>query len=124
MLLKAYRILSDKDSRFLYDNYGTVSDSRSQLSSHFVTLNNFLLLLIHLIELILALGGKASLNHHVGGDSWKPYIGNLEIGIWMFSFINDESMPELEHVTSAEQKERRHIIRVSNIARYLPARES
>jgi len=77
-----------------------------------------------LIELILALGGKASLNHHVGGDSWKPYIGNLEIGTWMFSFINDESIPELEHVTSAEKKERRHIIRVSNIARYLQVKLS
>ena len=49
----------------------------------------------------------------------ETLFGNLEIGTWMFSFINDESIPELEHVTSAEQKERRHIIRVSNIVRYL-----
>jgi hypothetical protein len=75
--------------------------------------------LTYIIELILALADKASLNHYVGGDPWEFYIGNLEIGIWMFSFVNDESSPELEHINSADQKERRHITRVSNIVRNL-----
>src|SRR5256885_1335895 len=61
----------------------------------------------------IALAGKASFNLYVGGDLWKPYIGNLEIGLWMFSFTNNVE-PEL-----VEQKERRHDIRVSNIVRYL-----
>jgi hypothetical protein len=58
---------------------------------------------------------KASFNYHVGGEFWKPYIGNLEIGLWLFSFTDSK----LECVTSAEQKERRHIARVSSIVRYL-----
>src|SRR5438105_1459148 len=51
---------------------------------------------------IIALAGKASFNLYVGGDLWKPYIGNLEIGLWMFSFTNNAE-PEL-----VGQKERRH----------------
>jgi hypothetical protein len=86
---------------------------------NFVTINKLLFLLTYLIALILALTDKTLLNHHVGGYLWEFYIGNLEIGIWMFSFVNDESSPELEHINSAEQKERRHITRVSNIVRNL-----
>ncbi|CAG8547766.1 1923_t:CDS:2 [Racocetra fulgida] len=75
---EAYQILSEKNSRDLYDNCGTVSS-----------------------------------------DLWKPYIGDLEIGLWIHSFDSNNSSPELEHVTSVEQKERRHVIRVSNIIRHL-----
>ncbi|RHZ50951.1 hypothetical protein Glove_487g59 [Diversispora epigaea] len=89
---KAYEVLSDNDKRSLYDNYGTINNS---------------------------LEGKASLNHYVGGDSWQPYIGNLEIGLFLFSFMENMNSPELENLTSAEQKERRHTIRVSNIADHL-----
>ncbi|CAG8509919.1 2976_t:CDS:2 [Diversispora eburnea] len=89
---KAYEVLSDNDKRSLYDNYGTINDS---------------------------LGGKASLNHYVGRDPLQPYIGNLEIGLFLFSFMENMNSPELENLTSAEQKERRHIIRVSNIADHL-----
>ncbi|CAG8669830.1 5531_t:CDS:2, partial [Acaulospora morrowiae] len=91
-LSKAYQILSDENSRILYDNHGIVSD---------------------------AFANKASFNCYVGGELWKPYIGDLEIGLWMYSFIDSNSLSELEHVTSAEQKERRHVIRVSNIVRHL-----
>ncbi|CAG8571625.1 12526_t:CDS:2 [Racocetra persica] len=91
-LSNAYQILSDTNSRYLYDNFGTVSNS---------------------------LGNKTSLNHYVGGDAWQPYIGNLEIGLWMFSFTDNGNSPEIEHLTTPEQKEHRHIVRVSNIVRYL-----
>ena len=73
----------------------------------------------HLIELCLAFADKTSFNYHVGGDPWKPYIGDLEIGLWLFSFTDDKSLPELEHVTSAKQKERRHSARVYKIVRHL-----
>ncbi|GES91864.1 molecular chaperone DnaJ [Rhizophagus clarus] len=86
---KAYKILADDNSRSLYDNYGTI--------------NNFL-------------EGKASFNPHVGGELWQPYIGNLEIGLWLLSFMDND---ELVNLASTEQKERRHVIRVSNIVRYL-----
>jgi hypothetical protein len=69
--------------------------------------------------LILALVGKASFNPYVGGDTWQPYIGNLETGLWLFSFMDDRSSPELENITSDKQKEQRHTIRVSNITRFL-----
>ncbi|CAI2167826.1 12886_t:CDS:2 [Funneliformis geosporum] len=84
-LSMAYQILSDDNRRALYDQYRTVDD------------------------------GKESFNYHVGGDSWKPYIGDLEIGFRFFSYIGDKSLPELEYITSAEQKERR----ISNIVNYL-----
>lgn len=58
---------------------------------------------------------KASFNCHVGGELWKPYIGNLEIGFWLFSFMDNK----LGYVMSAGQKERRHNTRVLNIVRYL-----
>ncbi|CAB4409943.1 unnamed protein product [Rhizophagus irregularis] len=87
-LLKAYQTLSDKNSRALYDNFGTV-------------VNNFM--------------DKASFNCYVGGEFWKPYIGNLEIGLWLFSFMDSK----LGYVMSAEQKERRHNTRVFSIVRYL-----
>ncbi|CAG8730804.1 uncharacterized protein OCT59_003619 [Rhizophagus irregularis] len=90
-LSKAYQILSDENSRVLYDNYGTVSG---------------------------AFANKASFNCYVGGELWKPYIGDLEIGLWVHSFDSNSS-PELEHVTSVEQKERRHNIRVRNISSHL-----
>ena len=69
--------------------------------------------------MILALAGKASFSPYVGGDSWQPYIGDLEIGLWMFSIMNNGSSPELNEITSNEQKEQRHNVRVSNIVRYL-----
>ncbi|CAG8580016.1 7035_t:CDS:2 [Ambispora leptoticha] len=87
---KAYEILSNEDKRAIYDNYGTIHDL-----------------------------GKASLNVHVGGDSWIPYIGNLEIGLWLASVVEDGSSPELKMINSSEQRERRHITRVSRIARHL-----
>ncbi|CAG8737958.1 1501_t:CDS:2, partial [Cetraspora pellucida] len=65
------------------------------------------------------LENKTSLNHYVGGDAWQPYIGDLEIGLWMFSIMDNENSPEIEHMTTPEQKEYRHIVRVSNIAHYL-----
>src|ERR1700722_17042680 len=55
----------------------------------------------------------------MGGDLWQPYIGNLEIGLWLFSFMDNGSSPELESITTAEQKKHRHTIRISNIVRYL-----
>lgn len=58
---------------------------------------------------------KASFNCYVGGEFWKPYIGNLEIGLWLFSFMDSE----LAYVMSAEQKKRRHNTRVFSIVRYL-----
>ncbi|CAG8659754.1 12858_t:CDS:2 [Acaulospora colombiana] len=76
---QAYQILSDENSRVLYDNHGTVSG---------------------------------------GGELWKPYIGDLEIGLWIHSFDSNSS-PELEHETSVKQKERRHNIRVRNISSHL-----
>ncbi|CAB5396471.1 unnamed protein product [Rhizophagus irregularis] len=91
-LSNAYKILSDKNSRSLYDNYGTINDS---------------------------LEGKASFNPYVGGDTWQPYIGDLEIGLWMFSIMNDGSSPEINELTSNERRVQRHTIRVSNIVRYL-----
>ncbi|CAB5382206.1 unnamed protein product [Rhizophagus irregularis] len=87
-LSKAYQTLSDKNSRALYDDFGTVN-------------NTFM--------------DKASFNCYVGGEFWKPYIGNLEIGLWLFSFIDSE----LGYVMSAEQKKRRHNTRVFSIVRYL-----
>ncbi|CAG8524367.1 11398_t:CDS:2 [Racocetra fulgida] len=54
--------------------------------------------------LLLALGNKTSLNHYVGGDAWQPYIGNLEIGLWMFSITDNGNSPEIEHMTTPEQK--------------------
>ncbi|CAB4480175.1 unnamed protein product [Rhizophagus irregularis] len=87
-LSKAYQTLSDKNSRAHYDNFGTVS-------------NTFM--------------DKASFNCYVGGEFWKPYIGNLEIGLWLFSFIDSE----LGYVMSAELKKRRHNTRVFSIVRYL-----
>ncbi|GBB92237.1 hypothetical protein RclHR1_01990009 [Rhizophagus clarus] len=91
-LSNAYKILSDKNSRSLYDNYGSVNDS---------------------------LAGKASFNPYVGGDSWQPYIGDLEIGLWMFSIMNNGSSPEINELTSNEQKEQRRAIRISNVVRYI-----
>ncbi|RIA86272.1 hypothetical protein C1645_779971 [Glomus cerebriforme] len=85
-LSNAYQILSDKNSRILYDNFGTINNS---------------------------LAGRASLNHYVGGDSWQPYIGDLETGPWLFSFM------EHNNINRTEQKEHRHTIRVSNIVRFL-----
>ncbi|GBC07940.1 hypothetical protein RclHR1_00780020 [Rhizophagus clarus] len=87
-LLKAYQTLSDEDSRALYDKFRTVN-------------NTFM--------------DKASFNYHVGGELWKPYIGDLEIGLWLFSFMDSK----LVYVMSAEQKERRHNTRVLNIVRHL-----
>ncbi|CAG8493727.1 6254_t:CDS:2 [Racocetra fulgida] len=65
------------------------------------------------------LENKTSLNHYVGGDAWLPYIGNLEIGLWMFSIANNGNSPEIEHMTTPEQKNHRHTVRVSTIAHYL-----
>ncbi|GES87362.1 DnaJ-domain-containing protein [Rhizophagus clarus] len=62
-LLKAYQTLSDEDSRALYDKFRTVN-------------NTFM--------------DKASFNYHVGGELWKPYIGDLEIGLWLFSFMDSK----------------------------------
>jgi hypothetical protein len=63
------------------------------------------------------LTGKASFSSYVGGNLWQPYIGNLEIGLWLFSLMDNS---ELENLVSTEQsKERRHSIRVSSIVRYL-----
>ncbi|CAG8440570.1 1920_t:CDS:2 [Ambispora leptoticha] len=88
---KAYKILSDEDKRALYNNYGTIHDS-----------------------------DKASFNVHVGGDFWLPYIGNLEIGHWLASvMVKDGCSSEWETMNSAEQKERRHTTRVSQIVRHL-----
>ncbi|CAG8627507.1 610_t:CDS:2, partial [Acaulospora morrowiae] len=89
---KAYKILSDVNSRYLYDNYGTWNDSAEN---------------------------KASFNRYVGGDPWQPYIGNLEVGFWIFSFEDSESSPELKNISKAEQKSSRHAARISNITRYL-----
>ncbi|GBB97031.1 hypothetical protein RclHR1_00290029 [Rhizophagus clarus] len=87
-LTKAYQILSDDNSRSLYDNYGTIKNS-----------------------------DKTSFNSYVGGELWQPYIGNLEIGLWLFSLMDNS---ELENLASTGQsKERRHAIRVSSIVRYL-----
>ncbi|CAB4487413.1 uncharacterized protein OCT59_007981 [Rhizophagus irregularis] len=86
---KAYQILSDDNSRTLYDNFGTINNS---------------------------LGSKASFNSHVGGELWQSYIGNLEIGLWLLSFMDNS---ELENLFSTGEKERRHAIRVSSIVRYL-----
>ncbi|CAG8481665.1 333_t:CDS:2 [Ambispora leptoticha] len=83
---KAYEILLDEDKRALYNNYGTIHDL-----------------------------GKTSLNAFVGGDSWIPYIGNLEIGLWLASVMEDGRSPELEMMNSPKQKERR----VSRIVRHL-----
>ncbi|CAH1762069.1 9734_t:CDS:2 [Entrophospora sp. SA101] len=91
-LSKAYEILSDSDRRFLYDNHGTINNS---------------------------LGCKASLNHCLGGESWQPYIGEVELGLWMYSFMDNKNSPELENLNSAEQKARRHNIRLSSITNYL-----
>ncbi|CAB4487439.1 unnamed protein product [Rhizophagus irregularis] len=92
-LAKAYQILSDDNSRSLYDNYGIIRNS-----------------------------GKASFNSYVGGDLWQPYIGNLEIGLWLFSLMDNN---ELENLVSIEQaKEHRHTFRVSSIVRYLQVKLS
>ncbi|CAJ0633657.1 14269_t:CDS:2 [Entrophospora sp. SA101] len=96
-LLKAYEILSDNDKRFLYDNHGTINNS---------------------------LGNKTSFNQYVGGDSWKAYIGDLEIGLFLFSYVEEEKSPELTNLTSAEQKKRRHDIRVSDIVQTLQSKLS
>ncbi|CAG8726943.1 16212_t:CDS:2, partial [Funneliformis mosseae] len=61
---------------------------------------------------------KASFNCYVGGELWKPYISDLKIGLWIHSF-DSNSLPELEHITSVEQKERRHNIRIRNITSHL-----
>nr|CAG8643140.1 9501_t:CDS:2 [Entrophospora candida] len=53
------------------------------------------------------------------GDSWKAYIGDLEIGLFLFSYVEEEKSPELTNLTSAEQKKRRHDIRVSDIVQTL-----
>ncbi|CAB4382543.1 unnamed protein product [Rhizophagus irregularis] len=86
---KAYQILADDNSRSLYDNSGTINDS---------------------------LGSNASFNSQVGGELWQSYIGNLEIGLWLLSFMDNS---ELENLFSTGEKERRHAIRVSSIVRYL-----
>ncbi|CAG8738939.1 8622_t:CDS:2, partial [Dentiscutata erythropus] len=91
-LLEAYKILSDSNSRYLYDNCGSISNS---------------------------LETKTSLNPYVGGDAWQPYIGNLETGLWIFSFTSNGSSPELDLMNTAEQKKQRRTIRISNIVRYL-----
>ena len=57
---------------------------------------------------------KTSFNKHVGGEQWQPYIGELEVGLWLFSFTDDEISTRF-----TERKEHRHTIRVSSIARYL-----
>ncbi|RIB14539.1 DnaJ domain-containing protein [Gigaspora rosea] len=85
-LLEAYKILSDPNSRYLYDN---------------------------------SLKTKASLNSYVGGDAWQPYIGNLEIGLWLSSFTNNGGSPEIDHIDTDEQKKYRHTVRISNIVRYI-----
>ncbi|CAB5388551.1 unnamed protein product [Rhizophagus irregularis] len=85
---KAYQILADDSSRFIYDYYGTIDNS---------------------------LEDKASFNPYVGGELWQPYIGNLEIGFWSLSFINNE----LKILASTVQKKRRHGNRMSSIVRYL-----
>ncbi|UZO16633.1 uncharacterized protein OCT59_008014 [Rhizophagus irregularis] len=91
-LAKAYQILSDDNSRSLYDNYGIIRNC------------------------------KASFNSYVGGDLWQPYIGNLEIGLWLFSLMDNN---ELENLVSIEQaKEHRHTFRVSSIVRYLQVKLS
>jgi hypothetical protein len=64
------------------------------------------------------MAGKVSFNVYVGGDSWIIYIGNLEIGLWFVSVMENGNSPELEMIDSAVRKERRHD-RVSNIVRYL-----
>ncbi|CAJ0887186.1 14743_t:CDS:2, partial [Entrophospora sp. SA101] len=94
---KAYEILSDGDRRFLYDNYGTINNS---------------------------LGGKASLNHCLGGEPWQLYIGEVELGLWLYSFMENKNSPELENLNSAEQKARRHNIRLSSITNYLQSKLS
>ncbi|PKY45854.1 DnaJ-domain-containing protein [Rhizophagus irregularis] len=92
-LAKAYQILSDDNSRSLYDNYGIIRNS-----------------------------GKASFNSYVGGDLWQPYIGNLEIGLWLSTLMDNN---ELENLVSIEQaKEHRHTFRVSSIVRYLQVKLS
>jgi hypothetical protein len=61
-----------------------------------------------LTYLILILD-KVSFNFYVGSDSWKPYIGDLEIDLWLFSFGRKDQ-------TLAEHF---HTIRVRNITRFL-----
>lgn len=118
-LSRAYEILSDANNRYLYDNYGAINNCTQHFNSF--TSNFYVTNPTNLISfdfLLKALSNKTSLNVHVGGELWKPYIGNLELGIWLFSFKNRDSS-EQEKLTSAEQKERRHTIRVSSIARHL-----
>ena len=60
------------------------------------------------------MAGKASFNPYIGGDLWQPYIGSLEIGLWLFSWTNKESLSRLN-----DKKEDRRVTRVSSIATYL-----
>jgi hypothetical protein len=65
--------------------------------------------------LILALESRSSFNPYVGGDCWRSYIGDIEVGFWLFSFMDNENSPEF----SIEQKKLRHANRVSKIVRFL-----
>ncbi|CAG8549539.1 16092_t:CDS:2 [Gigaspora rosea] len=88
-LNKAYEILSDNNKRALYDKYRSVLNESSKL------------------------------NAYVGGDLWFPYIGNLEIDLWLSSFLENETSPELEIMNQSDEKKRRHDIRISQIVRHL-----
>ncbi|RIB12478.1 hypothetical protein C2G38_2041794 [Gigaspora rosea] len=61
----------------------------------------------------------SKLNAYVGGDLWFPYIGNLEIDLWLSSFLENETSPELEIMNQSDEKKRRHDIRISQIVRHL-----
>src|SRR5581483_11920852 len=67
----------------------------------------------NLIYYYYSLADKTSFNKYVGGDPWQPYIGDLEIGLWLYSFTDKESSSRL-----ADRREC-HAVRVSSIARYL-----
>ncbi|CAG8529566.1 21369_t:CDS:2 [Gigaspora rosea] len=88
-LNKAYEILSDNNKRALYDKYGTVLNESSKL------------------------------NAYVGGDLWFPYIGNLEIDLWLSSCVENEISPEQVIMNEADEKKRRHAFRISQIVHHL-----
>ncbi|CAG8639594.1 16341_t:CDS:2 [Dentiscutata erythropus] len=88
-LIEAYEILSDNNKRALYDRYGIVINESSKF------------------------------NAYVGGDSWLPYIGNLEIGLWFSSVLESESSPKLKIMNRSDEKKRRYAIRISQIVCHL-----
>ncbi|CAG8781833.1 40869_t:CDS:2, partial [Gigaspora margarita] len=65
------------------------------------------------------LNESSKLNAYVGGDLWFPYIGNLEIELWLSSFLGNEISPELEIMNQTDEKKRRHAIRISQIVHHL-----